>query len=168
MVILGGWAISYGRGPPVGLGILFRVDGFPERQIVGYREKEFEGLTGTRPDRSVTLAIHARPFVGVFEKSIFKRPCQFLAMNAHKMAPRTTQWLQERRWDAPTKGLAWIADQDQSAVNSENSHVFSSSLGTHSQEHSLFMVHNLRGESAELSWVVRTSWLSKNNSISRV
>ena len=39
--------------------------------------------------------------------SLFKRPCQFLAINAHKMAPRTTQWLQERRWDAPTKGLTW-------------------------------------------------------------
>ena len=38
---------------------------------------------------------HARPFVGVSQKSIFKRPCQFLAINAHKMAPRTTQWLQE-------------------------------------------------------------------------
>ena len=23
------------------------------------------------------------------------------------MAPRTTQWLQERPWDNPTKGLAW-------------------------------------------------------------
>ena len=50
---------------------------------------------------------HARPFVGISQKSIFKRPCQFLAINAHKMAPRTTQWLQERPWNAPTKGLMW-------------------------------------------------------------
>ena len=41
------------------------------------------------------------------QKSIFKTPRQFLAINAHTMAPRTTQWLQERRWNAPTKGLAW-------------------------------------------------------------
>ena len=33
--------------------------------------------------------------------------CHFLAINTHKMAPRTTQWFQERPWDAPTKGLAW-------------------------------------------------------------
>ena len=24
------------------------------------------------------------------------------------MAPRTTRWFQERPWDAPTKGLAWL------------------------------------------------------------
>ena len=32
---------------------------------------------------------HPRPFVGVSQKSIFKSPCQVLASNAHKMAPRT-------------------------------------------------------------------------------
>ena len=47
--------------------------------------------------------------MGVSQKSIFKRPCQLLAINAHKMAPRTTQWLQERPWNAPTKGLLWIS-----------------------------------------------------------
>ena len=50
---------------------------------------------------------HPRPFVGVSQKSIFKRPCQVLAINAHKMAPRTSKRLQERAWDAPTKGLLW-------------------------------------------------------------
>ena len=45
---------------------------------------------------------------GGISKSIFQRPCQFLAVNAHKMAPRTNQWLQERTWNAPTKGLAWV------------------------------------------------------------
>ena len=30
-------------------------------------------------------------------------------MNAHKMAPRTSKGLQERAWDAPTKGLVWTA-----------------------------------------------------------
>jgi hypothetical protein len=44
---------------------------------------------------------------GGIVKSILKRPCHFLAINAHKMAPKTTQWLQERHCDAPTKGLAW-------------------------------------------------------------
>ena len=46
--------------------------------------------------------VHPRPFVGVSQKSIFKRPCRFLAMNTHKMAPRTSKGLQERAWDAPT------------------------------------------------------------------
>ena len=32
--------------------------------------------------------VHSRPVVGVSQKSIFKRPCRFLATNAHKMAPR--------------------------------------------------------------------------------
>ena len=44
---------------------------------------------------------------GGISKSILQRPCQFLAINAHKIAPKTTQWLQERPWDAPTKGLLW-------------------------------------------------------------
>ena len=36
---------------------------------------------------------------GGISKSISQRPCQALAMN--------TKWLQERTWNAPTKGLAW-------------------------------------------------------------
>jgi hypothetical protein len=35
--------------------------------------------------------------------------CQLLAINTHEMAPRTRKWLQERGWDAVTKGLAWVA-----------------------------------------------------------
>ena len=53
---------------------------------------------------------HARPFVGVSQKSIDKRTGQLLSINAHKMAPRTTRWLQERQGDAPTKGLAWCQE----------------------------------------------------------
>jgi hypothetical protein len=45
--------------------------------------------------------------VGVSQKSISKRPCRFLAINTHKMDPRTSQGLQERAWDAPSKGLLW-------------------------------------------------------------
>jgi hypothetical protein len=37
----------------------------------------------------------------------FQQTLSILAINAHKMAQRTTQWLQERHWNAPTKGLAW-------------------------------------------------------------
>ena len=40
-------------------------------------------------------------------KVIFGRYRQLLAINAHKMAPSTGRWLQERVWDAPTKGLQW-------------------------------------------------------------
>ena len=46
--------------------------------------------------------------MGVFQKYIYKRTCQVLAINAQEMAPRTTRWLQERQGDAPTKGLAWV------------------------------------------------------------
>ena len=52
--------------------------------------------------------VHPRPFVGVSQKSIFKRPCQVLAINAHKMVPRPPQGLQNRPWNAPTKGLLWV------------------------------------------------------------
>ena len=45
---------------------------------------------------------------GGISKTTLHRPCQFLAINAHKMAPETTQWLQDRTWDTPTKGLLWI------------------------------------------------------------
>jgi len=44
---------------------------------------------------------------GGISKSIFKRPCQFLAINAYTLAPRTSKRLQERAWDTPTKGLLW-------------------------------------------------------------
>ena len=41
-------------------------------------------------------------------KVIFGRFRQLLAINAHKMAPRTGKRLQERTWDTLTKGLLWI------------------------------------------------------------
>ena len=48
---------------------------------------------------------------GGISKSIFQRPCQFLAINAHKMAPKTGRRLQERARDALTKGLVWSRDR---------------------------------------------------------
>ena len=63
------------------------------------------------------LGIQVRVFKGVpfslatqgpsFEyfKRLFTK--ERLAINAHKMAPRTTRWFQERQGDTPTKGLAW-------------------------------------------------------------
>ena len=45
---------------------------------------------------------------GGISKSILQRPCQFLAINAHEMAPRTRRWLQERGRDAPTYGPLWL------------------------------------------------------------
>ena len=38
---------------------------------------------------------------------------QLLAINAHKMVPRPHQRLQDRTWDAPTKGLAWYIMSDE-------------------------------------------------------
>jgi hypothetical protein len=58
---------------------------------------------------------HPRPYVGVSQKSISKRPCRFLAINPHKMAPRTSQGLQERAWDAPTQGLLWRSSEEASS-----------------------------------------------------
>ena len=52
-----------------------------------------------------------RALRGGISKSIFQRGCQYLAINAHEMAPRTTQWFQERHWNAPTKGLLWFRVQ---------------------------------------------------------
>ena len=40
-------------------------------------------------------------------KVIFGRFRQLLAINAHKMAPSTCQWLQVRVWDTLTKCLLW-------------------------------------------------------------
>ena len=54
-----------------------------------------------------TQHIHERPFVEVSQKSIFKIPCHFFGDRCPKLAPRTTQWLQERPWNAPTKGFLW-------------------------------------------------------------
>ena len=45
---------------------------------------------------------------GGMSKSFFKRCCQLLVINTHKLAPRTSQGLQERAWDAPMKGLEWF------------------------------------------------------------
>jgi hypothetical protein len=47
-------------------------------------------------------AVPRKALGGGISKSIIQRPCQFLAMNAHQMAPRMTQWFQERHWNAPT------------------------------------------------------------------
>ena len=55
----------------------------------------------------VPLHLPRQALRGGIQKSISKRPCQVLPINAHKMAPRAIEWFQERLWDAPTKGLAW-------------------------------------------------------------
>ena len=53
---------------------------------------------------------HARPF-DTSIKSHFWKISLLLAINAHEMAPRTNQWLRERTWDTPTKGLVWIVER---------------------------------------------------------
>ena len=75
----------------------------PEAGPVGARNLSecTRGRRGVRP-------VPPKVLRGGISKSILKRPCQFLAINAHKMAPRTNQWLQERTWDTPTYGLLWL------------------------------------------------------------
>ena len=50
--------------------------------------------------KPLLLAVPRKALRGGISKSILQRPCQFLAINAHKMAPRTSKGLQERAWDA--------------------------------------------------------------------
>ena len=62
-----------------------------ERETERKREREKERARD-RERSSVSArgrgqAGHPRSFVGVSQKSIFKRPCQVLAINAHIMAP---------------------------------------------------------------------------------
>ena len=50
--------------------------------------------------------VHARPFVGVFKSqspNIFQETGAPLGQRLTK----AHQWLQERTWDTPTKGLLW-------------------------------------------------------------
>ena len=53
------------------------------------------------------IAVPRNALGGGIQKPFDKRCCQLFAINAHKMAPRSSQGLQERAWDAPTKGLEW-------------------------------------------------------------
>ena len=62
--------------------------------------------------RSRTPALPERPAATQgpsweYIKVIFKRCCQLLTIKAYRMGARTSQGLQERAWDAPTKGLEW-------------------------------------------------------------
>jgi len=41
-------------------------------------------------------------------KVILGRFCKLWAINAHKVAASTGQWLQVRVWDTTTKGLLWV------------------------------------------------------------
>ena len=69
------------------------------------------------PSRTMEMRSFSRPagasphprkaLRGGISKSIIQGPCQFLAINAHKMASGTRRRLQERGRDTPTKGLAW-------------------------------------------------------------
>ena len=67
---------------------------------VGFREEQ----EWWEPMSNIRYKVHARPFEPQ-SKVIFGRFRQLLAINVHKMAPRTNQWLQERTWDTPTQGL---------------------------------------------------------------
>jgi len=51
---------------------------------------------------------HARPFVGVFQESIFERFCQLLATHTHKMASRTVV----KAWEARNALLHSAKEKD--------------------------------------------------------
>ena len=85
MVVLGGVTVSYERGTPVG------------------------AITSGKgrirlPPRGKGLGVHARPFEPQ-SKVNFGRFRRLLAINAHKMAPRTSKRLQERAWDNPRRAF---------------------------------------------------------------
>jgi hypothetical protein len=58
-------------------------------------------------EAALKLCTPRKALRGGISKSSFQRRFQYLAINAHKMAPRTGRWLQERGRDAPTYGLLW-------------------------------------------------------------
>ena len=78
-----------------------RLRGKRDREGAGERERETTGYDPLPAAQQVVAGegltdlvwesrCHSRPVEGVSQKSIFNRPCQFLAINAHKMAPVTT------------------------------------------------------------------------------
>jgi len=73
-------------------GVGFRIHGLWSRVYGSELRVSIEG-EGFKPPKALR---------GGISKSILQRPCQFLAINAHEMAPRTKRWLQERRRDTPT------------------------------------------------------------------
>ena len=60
-------------------------------RVPGFRVQGFGFWVQSLGEKPATQCrmTHPRPFVGVSQKSIFDRPCQVLAINALKMAPRT-------------------------------------------------------------------------------
>ena len=100
-MVLGGGAVSYERGTPVTV-LFVRV------LLYSYACAMVKlcRFTGT-PVPSDRHSLPPRALRGGISKSFFERPCQFLTINAHKMAPRTSKRLKERAWDTPTKGLLW-------------------------------------------------------------
>ena len=103
-----------GRAPrtptsaPASLGL--RVQG--KRSVHTYVNTGHDRTYGPKLPRTKSITGSAcqprRALRGGISKSILQRPCQFLAINTHKMTPRTSKGLQERAWDAPTKGLLWL------------------------------------------------------------
>ena len=77
---------------------------FPEAVEVEdqLRDRERRQVSAANPHDYPRKALR-----GGMSKTFFKKCCQLLAINAHKMAPRTSQGLQERAWNTPTKGLEW-------------------------------------------------------------
>ena len=53
---------------------------------------------------TTAVSVHARPFVGVFQKSISIR---FINLWRYFLT-KTRKWLQERERGTPTKGLVWL------------------------------------------------------------
>jgi hypothetical protein len=62
----------------------------------------FQCALGLAPALASPTRSPPRALRGGISKSIFDRRCQYLAINAHEMAPRTRRWLQERGRDTPT------------------------------------------------------------------
>ena len=52
---------------------------------------------------------HARPFVGVFQKSILDRFVNLWRPVPRKMAPKPSSYPKTIPWDTPTNGLLWEA-----------------------------------------------------------
>ena len=75
----------------------------PARRVRSRIDFSRPALEGRGVTEAQILTTPPRALRGGISKSFFQRRCQYLAINAHKMAPRTTQWFQERHWN----GLLW-------------------------------------------------------------
>ena len=83
-----GWRVTKKKKKAQGLGLSVEDGGCVLKRCLGHGDRGYgprKGVLGVGFDLLPRKALR-----GGISKSILQRPCQFLVINAHKMAPRTT------------------------------------------------------------------------------